>query len=148
MSLTPREQAILDAAKINRNVEVPQPNPALNPQSLVKLAANGFSFVTFQIPQLVPMTWALNPTQKLRMMVRASVDFHQGSYKYGPEAVLSLFSYQYPTLNLRSATNGKNFRVECMVPLEDHFLQIRRELEFLKAAYPELFNKLFMELIK
>ena len=61
-----------------------------------KQAGNGLSFTTSEIPGLTPVTITTSSTEKMVLETNLSFDVHNGSYRYGPEVVVSAWSNRFP----------------------------------------------------
>lgn len=80
----------------------------------------------------VPLTLTMSEREKLVFHGPLSAEFPKGSYKYGRECVLTVWSVTYPTVQVRAYNNGFA-RLEIPIPvssaLRDFFLAVAFEID-------------------
>jgi len=65
-------------------------------------------------------TFAISPSEKLVMKGTLTVDVHKNSYAFQDEAVISLWSNQYPVVERRAQNDGYA-RIEIPIPVRDAY---------------------------
>ena len=87
---------------------------------------------TVAYPDIVPSTMAINEKTKLAFKGHLTLNFHLGSRKYSPEAVLSIYSPVYPIVKER-ASNNNWARLELPLPVcaatREFFLECARAVD-------------------
>lgn len=84
--------------------------------SASKREHNGLTFSDLgklSVPVVTTMTVSQN--EKLMMKGNLAVEMHEGSYKYDNEAVIVVWSYQYPERKVRPSNRGYA-RTEIVIP--------------------------------
>jgi len=81
----------------------------------------------------VVSTMTIDDEKKLSMKGNLAVETHEGSYKYDNEVVLTVWSYVYPTVEVRTNNRGYG-RMETVIPgglreARDFFFSVACELD-------------------
>lgn len=71
----------------------------------------------------------IDGTRKLAFSGKLVLDFHEGSYAYNDEAVLSVWSFKYPEIRERPGNDGYG-RNEIVLPISSGTVEF-----FLNCAY-------------
>lgn len=77
---------------------------------------NGLTFTDLnKLTVPVVSTMTIDDKTKLSMKGELAVEMHEGSYKYDNEVVLSVWSYVYPEVKVRTRNKGYG-RTEIVIP--------------------------------